>query len=191
MLVGVLSGPSLKEYHNICLGAPIQLIEPPIIWLSSPEERLSGALKQALTKSDAEENHGVKIQMRAVMFRDLLNFTTNLPGMYAACLVADGTPAFELRSKLGVKDPDPDFIPNFLVVHDAMRSLKCRKFFRSFCGALSKRIFTWVLFEAHNYIPEHKTLFENYNEAVKSELINYSMFSEQAQRDSSQYMAFD
>ena len=180
MLVGVLTGESLREYHDMCKGAPLAMIQPPIIWLSAPNERLTADLSRKLASSDLEDEEGIKVRMRAVMFRNLWNQTTGMAGLYAACVCADGTTAMTLRTQLGVKDPDPDFIPNFLIAHDTMRSLKCRRYFRAFSEMCFVRSFTWQLFEAHNYNPEHETLYDNYNDMVETEMRDYVMFTRPA-----------
>ena len=156
------------------------MIQPPIMWLSAPHEKITSALSRQLVHSDLEDQEGIKIRMRAVMFRSLWNPSTSLPGMYAACLCANGETALSLRTRLGVKDPEPDFIPNFMIAHDTMRSLKCRRYFRAFSEMCFVRSFTWQLFEAHNYNPDYKTLFDNYNDSVRTEMADYVMFSRPA-----------
>lgn len=175
MLVGVLSGSSLREYNELSGGAPVSVILPPTIWLSDPNERLDPELSRRLSESSTDNDGSLVATFDPVMFRNLYNPTTAISGLYAACLPEEGS-AFDFRKRVGVLSPDPSFVPSFLVVHDAMRSRSSRLFFRSFVGALVKRHLTFTLFEADANNPDHKILFETYNAEVNSELASYSMF---------------
>lgn len=170
MLVGVLHGDSLREYHELSGGAPLRLIVPPAIWLSTPDERLSRYTSDQLAVSDIDTGKGQEVQVRATMFRNLYNPKTQIPGLYAACVPADGKTAAAMRYRLGVQVDNPDFVPNFLIAHDTMRSRACRTFFRSFSDALSRRTLTFLLFEADPANESHRVLFENYNAEVTTEM---------------------
>lgn len=182
MLVGVMCGDSMHEYHLMTSGSPVQMIEPAPMWLSTPTEGLSMSLKDEIRQADIRNSDfGPTVEMRPVMFRHLLNPDNRLPGLYAALLPADGSTALELRRKLGVKVEDESFIPNMLIVHDGMRSQSSRNFFRTFSEMCAKRTFTFLLFEAQSYKEEHAPMFENYNPEAQQELKPYLMFSQPSQ----------
>lgn len=169
MIVGVLSGDSLREYHELAGGAPVSLIQPPVIWLSAPDEIVSTEAVSFLSSND-----DVEVNMEPALFRNLLNPATGISGLYAACLPEVGD-ALGLRNRIGVESPDPDFVPSFLIVHDAMRSLASRRFFRSFNTALGRRRLTFTLFLADQDNPDHKVLYDNYNSEVNHEMSSYIM----------------
>lgn len=159
MLVGVLSGSSISDYHALTRNAPIQLIEPPVVYLSTPEEVVS---RQDLLSNPSEP---LMLDLQAVMFRNLYNPTTRLPGYYAAA-TSPSTQGFSVDAvrKLMLKEVlDRGFTPFFLIAHDGMRSAACRTFLRSFGNALASRLLRFQLTEANPSNPDHVEVFSNFN----------------------------
>lgn len=171
MLVGILFGDSLREYHELSAGAPVQLIIPPVLYLSRPDELLSRDTASQL--SSLADTSGVSCIVQPTMFRNLFNPANSNREMCAACLPLGEMDSRDTRRRLGVQSFG-DFVPYFKIVNDAMQSLSCRRFFRSFTDALSRRRLMFTVFDADQSNEQHQMLFEQYNSEVQNEMSSYA-----------------
>ena len=172
MIIGIPYGETLSEYHQLVSSAPIKCIEPPALYLSSPEEELT---ETAFLRLSSDENFS--LSMRAVICRNLYNPKTSRPALHAACLPSNYGSACELRCDLGVINPDPTFVPNFIVIFDGMQNQRTRSFFKSYAEVMAKKIMHFNLFVAQRENPDHAFLFEGYNPLANEELSSYTMYS--------------
>lgn len=158
MLVGVLQGSSLAEYGALSRGSPLPIVVPPVVYLSTPSEVLSRELTNRL--SVKEET--ITVEMQTVLFKNIYNQKTSLPGYYASLKPTQGT-SDELRKGLGVHI-EGNFCPFMLIAHDGMRSRATRYFLRSFADALAKSVLEFQLHIASSYKNEHLPIFDAYAE---------------------------
>lgn len=176
MLVGVLTGSSVSEYHALSRNSPITLIQPPILYLSSPEEHPGVAM------SDKIDEVQPVIHTRAAMFRHLYNPRTQIPGYYAAVMPSEKESSIDsVRTALGIPSKTDDFVSYFLIAHDGMRSAACRSFLRSFSNALVNMDLAFKITVADPKNPDHAIIFENFNEEANLEFqgakaIGHSLF---------------
>lgn len=162
MLVGVLSGPDLALYYELTRLAPIQFITPPTVWLSTPEESVSQAVRLHLE----DVGSTVKVRLKPSVFRHLYNADSGIPGFFAALSPIDNS-VTHMRQSLGILQAEDPFIPSMLLCHDGMRSSSVKKFCRSISDAIVNTPMTFEVFYADQQNPAHATLFENYNASTQ------------------------
>lgn len=162
MLVGILTGDSLRSYYEATRLAPVQFIVPPAVWLSSPTENIQTSVIQSL--NDESSKHVVR--MKTTLFRHLYNPENGMPGFFAA-LTPESSSMSELRHTLGILEADEPFIPSMLMCHDGMRSHSTKQFCRALSESLFREVLNFELFMVDKNNPEHSTLFNNYNQETQ------------------------
>ena len=65
MIVGVLTGESVGEYYARSRNAPLTLMQPPVIYLSRPDEEVDAGLVKHLSEEQPD------LAFQPVMFRNL------------------------------------------------------------------------------------------------------------------------
>jgi hypothetical protein len=162
MLIGILVGDSLVEYHAMTRNAPLPICAPLIAYLSSPSETVNQSLMSKLTEGN------VTIQLRPTAFRHLFNPNNGDREFVAGFQWPQG---IANRPKdIGVENPETDFVPYARLAIDGMRSRACRAFLRSFSNMMVEKDWTFQVAEARRDVEAHKPMFDLFNPEAGIEL---------------------
>jgi hypothetical protein len=166
MLIGVLCGNSLREYHEMSGASPIPIIKPALLYISYPD---------ALRGNSGSPLEGCIVEATPRMFRHVYNPATRRTSFYAGVSGIN----IEGNSSIGsipyTPEGDFPFVPHFKIAEDGMQSKSSRSFLKSFSDSLAKRVFTFEVFVANK--EDHTILFEDFNSEASRELADVSLYA--------------
>ncbi len=124
---------------NLYSSSPIEML-PPVVYFSSLTESCfgSGSIWER-PYGPSQTFEPIHVEVQTYSFKNLYNPILRRTELCAALLLADGSRLADFRKAHFGIDPDPDFVPYFVIARDPVRSSASRSFCLSVANALHKK----------------------------------------------------